>query len=169
MKKRHYITHFISGLSLLVCSYSVFSLDTDTPPTTNVGLSDSQVPAQYLPIEKSNIGNYTSYTFIDKSSVKLHPYNHLIRTYTRVTNFGSEQFLQYESKNKTPYRSVVSQEYVNCDLREYAKGLVENYESYFGKGKLINIDHSPKRWETTDLDDRERQNLIVICSLPINN
>lgn len=169
MKKRHNIVKYIGGLTLLACCYSTLASDvTTTPNEGNTSLSDSRVQSQYLPIEKSNFGDSISYTFIDRTSVKKHPYNNLIRTYTRVINYGPPIVVQDQDGKDIAYHSVVSHEYVNCDLQEFAKGLVETYQNYFGEGTLIDANDLPKRWEGTKHNNREKQNLVVICSLPLN-
>lgn len=165
MKKPQCLNYFY-GLILVVSSCYSFA-NSNEPNETNTSLTDSRVPTQYLPIEHSNMGTTVSYTFVDRTSVKIHPYNALIRTYTRVINYGPA-LMQDKDGVSVPYRSMVIQEFVNCDKKEHAKGLIETYENYFGAGALQSTNNLPKRWEATTVDSKERQNLIVICSLPLN-
>lgn len=163
MQNTRYVAKCISGLTLLVCSYSAFAVDITEQ---DISLTDSRVPTQYLPIEKSTLGDSTSYTFVDKTSVKLHPYNNLIRTYTRITNYTPAVMTQDKDVS---YHSVVSQEYVNCEKQEYAKGLITSYENYFGEENKISSNNLPKRWESVKQKNKEKQSLIIICSLPLTN
>lgn len=165
MKKPQYLNYFF-GVILVISSCFSFA-NSNEMKDINTSLTDSRVPTLYLPIEKSNIGATVSYTFVDKTSVKIHPYNALIRTYTRVINYGPA-LMQDKDGVSVPYRSMVIQEFVNCDKKEHAKGLIETYENYFGAGALQSTNNLPKRWEATSVDSKERQNLIVICSLPLN-
>lgn len=167
MKHTSRFTQFISALILLMSSCLVLANDVNRNEK-NTGLNDHRVPSQYLPIEYSATDDLTSYTFIDRKTIKLHPYNDLIRVYTRIVNYDPIQFLDKDGE-MVPYRSIVIQEYANCDKKMFAKSIIQTHENYFGEGVLQNTNDTPRRWESTASDSKERQNLIVICSLPLTH
>lgn len=167
MQNTNYLIRFIGCLALLLSSNTTFAQDSKNNDK-NTSLQDPRVPSKYLPIEKKDVGDSTGYTFIDRASVKLHPYNNLILTYKRIINY-SPALQQDQDGNKITYRSVVVDEYVNCDKKEFAKTLIQTYSNYFGEGELLSSNNEPKRWESTTLDSKERLNLSVICSLALND
>ncbi|WP_392553356.1 surface-adhesin E family protein [Orbus wheelerorum] len=166
MKKTNYLS--ISLIGLVISIFASATLANDTTKVSKETTLNNTIPSQYLPIAKINLGTATSYVFIDKKSVKFHPYNQLIRTYTRVTNYVPALSQTIDGTTVT-YQSKVTQEFVNCDKKEYAEHLVEIYQNPFGTGQLYDSNDLPKRWEATTNNEKEKQNMIIICALPINN
>ncbi|XKM12944.1 surface-adhesin E family protein [Orbaceae bacterium ac157xtp] len=166
MRKFKNILPLMVSCTLLLSSGATFANDTDSAEK-NTSLKDERVPSRYLPLEQTHDNDSLGYIFVDRQSVKIHPYNPLIRTYTRITNYGPALSVE-QNGEKVPYRSVVSNEYANCDKKEFAKGVIQNYENYFGEGNLVETNDKPKRWERPDSFTKTYQNLIVICSLPVN-
>ncbi len=168
-KKPNYLIQILVTLSILCASNTAFAGDIDTNEKIR-SLDDPRVPSRYLPLEKMNISDYVGYSFVDRTSVKLHPYNPLIRTYVRIINYSRALSQDKEdSEQGFSYRSQVIHEYVNCDKKEYARGLIQFYENYFGEGQLEDSNNTPKRLIATFPKTKARQNLQVICSLPLNN
>lgn len=169
MKKTNYLIQIL--VTVFILTIANFSLANDSELNEkNTSLNDPRVPDRYLPIERVNLSHSIGYSFIDRLSVKQHPYNPLIRTYIRITNYSPALSQDKEnSEEGFAYRSEITQEYVNCDKKEYAKGLVQFYEKYFGEGQLEDSDDKPKRLVLTQPNSKERQSLQVICSLPLNN
>jgi len=166
MKKVNYFSPCIMGLTLSIFTFTVLA---NAVPLAGKNINnDNRIPSQYLSIAKIDTGSEVGYVFIDKKSVKLHPYNKLIRAYTRVINYTPE-LLKNINGESLPYRSKVIQEFVNCDKKEHVEYLVDIYENPFGTGKLYQSDNLPKRWEATTKDEKERQNLTIVCALPIND
>ncbi|RKS87771.1 surface-adhesin protein E [Orbus hercynius] len=165
MQTTRKIFQFIGGLALLTITYSALAdvADTNKNDTNFV----TNVPAQYIPLERSTFGQSTTNMYIDRTSIKTHPYNRFIRTYTQITNYVPAITQEVDGKQIT-YHSVVIEQYANCDKKEYAKGIIKVYESDFGQGTLLDTNNMPRRWEETKPDSKNRQNLSIICSLPIN-
>lgn len=166
MKKCYFFINSLICLILLFFSCFVFANESHTNNAEkNVDLA--KAPAQFILLEKLNSGEIASYTYIDRTSIKLHPYNKLIRTYKRIINFNSPLMIDINGEQK-PYRSIVSHEYANCDKKEYAEGLIQDYENDFGSGTLQSENDKPKRWKSTAPNSKDRNGLIIICSLPLN-
>jgi len=166
MKKINYFSQYIIGLTLSIFTCTVLANEI---PLAEKNITDnSHTPSQYLPIAKINTDSAVEFVFIDKKSVKPHPYNKLIRAYTRVINYTPALSKNINGESRS-YHSKVIQEFVNCDKKEHVEYLVDIYENPFGIGKSYHIDNLPKRWEATTNNEKERQNLIIVCSLPIND
>ncbi|WP_392562059.1 surface-adhesin E family protein [Orbus sturtevantii] len=165
MKQANSVLKFIIGLTLASVTFS--ALANEPSMTKQKIASDNVVSSQYLPITKISADHSTGYVFIDRASVKIHPYNKLIRTYSRVINYVPALS---QKINDVPlsYQSKVIQEFVNCDKKEYVENSTKIYQNPFGTGKLYDTDNFPKRWEATTGDEKQRLVITVVCALPVN-
>lgn len=169
MKKSSYLLQIVMIFSIIGTSHFTFANNTDQMEQ-NSSLKDPRVPTRYLPIEKLYQSGSVGFSFVDRKSVKLHPYNPLIRTYSRITNYSPALSQDKEgSEEGFSYHSIVVQEYVNCHNFEYAKGITQFYENNFGEGQLENSTHEINRLISTESGTKERRNLQVICALPLND
>lgn len=133
----------------------------------NENLKDMRVGSQYIPISKINENNSTAYSFIDRNSITLHPYNKKIRIFTKIINWKPALTQEKDDKTNLSIRSLVIQQLANCDKMELAKGKIQWFEKYFGEGNLINTDDSLNRWIAISKNNEQRQLLVVACSLPL--
>lgn len=133
-----------------------------------VMLSNPKIGEQFTPLSKTDEDNTIGYAYLDKKSIKLHPYNDKIRIFKEVTNY-IPALVQDIDNVKTPYHTVVINYYANCDKKEIAKGKIELIENYFAEGKLVNTIDIPNRWTRADKGDEKHKLLVIACSLPLNN
>lgn len=163
-------------LLLILFSFTASSNNTDTSNTTNNDLittntneilNDSRIGKQYIPIKKTKEDNVFSYSFIDKNSVALHPYNKKIRVFAEIINFAPEQVSKDNNSPKQTYRSLKVMQYANCDRKEIAKGTIQIFEKYFADGKLIDSSDTPHRWVDAKPKNEDHQFIIIACSLPL--
>ncbi|MDF7667651.1 surface-adhesin E family protein [Orbaceae bacterium ESL0727] len=178
--KWHVSKRCLSGIALLLlaCSGSLLAKDVKDSKQTavidhnekNTSLQDPRVGQQYIPVKKEVISDKdttTIYTFIDRNSIVTHPYNNKIRIFTDIANFGPAQSFDFDDGNQAIYRSVVTENNVNCDKMEQAKGPVYYFENYFGEGKQQNSDKQPNRWEAKVKGIDQYRLLLIVCSLPL--
>ncbi|MCX8711527.1 hypothetical protein J3U57_03155 [Gilliamella sp. B3464] len=168
-------------LLLILSSFSAFgnSVDTKIAPindtvdektTSDVNeiLHNEHVGQQFISISKSKDDKSTGYSFIDRTSIALHPYNKRIRVFSQIVNYTPAIEQDNSDGNKISYRSLVIEQFANCDKMEMAKGNIQLFANYFGEGDLIGTNDTPNRWVAmTNNDDELRRLLIVACSLPI--
>lgn len=133
-----------------------------------VMLSNPKIGEQFTPLSKTDEDNTIGYAYLDKKSIKLHPYNDKIRIFKEVTNY-IPALVQDIDNVKTPYHTVVVNHYANCDKKEIAKGKIKLIENYFAEGKLVNTIDIPNRWTRADKGDEKHKLLVIACSLPLNN
>ncbi len=167
------------GILLFLFSFSVLSLQGVTKNKTEVNkvdfnkeyqkLKDASIGEQFISINKSYERDSVGYTFIDKNSVRLHPYNKNIRQFNKVTNYIPSLNYEQINGNKVPYHSMVIQEFANCDKMEIAEGNIQIYANYFGDGKLISENQLVNRWVATNPGTDMRVLLVIACSLPLVN
>lgn len=169
-------------LLLILFSFSALCHNFNTPASTSNNknnktntyqisdnLKDSRIGEQFIPMSKSNENKSIGYSFIDRSSVALHPYNKKIRVFNEVINFIPALEQKNSDGEKISYRSIVIKQFANCDKMEIAKGDIQLFENYFGDGRLISTNDTLNRWTTTTNNDEQRRLLIVTCSLSIVN
>lgn len=168
-------------LLLILSSFSAFSNSVDTKTaltnetvdektTTEINkmLHNERVGQQFIPISKSKDDKTTGYSLLDKTSIALHPYNKRIRVFSQIVNYVPAIEQDNSDGNKISYRSIVVQQFANCDKMEMAKGNIQLFANYFGEGDLIGTNDTPNRWVAmTNNDDELRRLLIVACSLPV--
>lgn len=130
-------------------------------------LSNPKIGEQFSPLSKTKEDNTVGYSFLDKKSIKLHPYNQRIRVFKEVINY-IPALVQNIDNVKTPYHTVVINYYVNCEKKEIVKGQLNLVENFFAEGKLINNINIPSRWTRASKGDEKHQLLIIACSLPLN-
>lgn len=130
-------------------------------------LSNPRIGEQFAPISKTDEDNKVGYSFLDKKSIKSHPYNSRIRVFKEVINY-TPALVQNIDNVKTPYRTIVINYYANCDKKEIAKGQLDLVEKNFAEGKLINNINIPSRWMRAEKNDDNYKLLIMACSLPLN-
>lgn len=130
-------------------------------------LSNPKIGKQFVPISKSNEDNKLGYAYLDKDSIKLHPYNQRIRVFREVINYVPE-LVQNIDNVKTPYHAIVINYYANCAKKEIAKGQLDLVENFFAEGKTINHINIPSRWTRALKGDDKHQLLVIACSLPLN-
>lgn len=166
------------GLLLFLFTFSVLSEPdlTKSKAETKVDmnkeyekLKNSSIGEQFIPIYKSYENNSIGYAFINKSSVKLHPYNKNIRVFDKVINYIPALNHATDDGSHIPYHSEVIEQYANCDNMEIANGKSQYYANYFGDGKLIYSHQAINRWQSTTLGTNQRVFLIIACSLPLIN
>ncbi|KES16623.1 hypothetical protein GASC598P17_013090 [Gilliamella apis SCGC AB-598-P17] len=133
-----------------------------------VMLSNPKIGAQFPPLSKTDEDNTIGYSYLDKNSIKLHPYNNKIRIFKEVSNYVPA-LVQNIDNVKTPYHTVVINYYANCDKKEIAKGKIELIENYFAEGKLINTIDIPSRWMRAEKGDEKHKLMVIACSLPLNS
>lgn len=163
-------------LLLIFLSFNALSDDTKSSTATNNAsaaintnedLQDPRVGKQFIPIKKVKEDNVVSYAFIDRQSVTLHPYNKKIRVFNEIINFSPELVFSKTKEEKIKYKSIKSQQYVNCDKKEIAKGTFKIYEKYFAEGDLIDTNDTPNRWVADNRHSDDHQLFIIACSLPL--
>ncbi|WP_294611288.1 surface-adhesin E family protein [uncultured Gilliamella sp.] len=137
------------------------------PINTDEVLKDPRVGKQYIPIKKSNQEKRVSYSFLDRTSVALHPYNKKIRVFDEIVNFVPEQIYENKKEQNETYRSLKIMHYANCDLKEIAKSNIQIFEKYFAAGKLIDSNDTPHRWIDTKQQGDKLQLSIIACSLQL--
>ena len=133
-----------------------------------VMLSNPKIGQQFTPLSKTVEDNTTGYAYLDKKSIKSHPYNNKIRIFKEVINY-IPALIQNIDNVKTPYHTVVVNYYANCDKNEIAKGKIELIENYFAEGKLVNTIDIPNRWTRANKGDEKHKLLVIACSLPLTN
>ncbi|MDF7669710.1 surface-adhesin E family protein [Orbaceae bacterium ESL0721] len=133
----------------------------------NESLKDPLVGQRYIPTNKFEIGNAITYKFIDRNSIKLHPYNSNIRLFNEVITYGPPQMLPTADGKEIAYRSSIFEHKANCDQMEIATGNIHYFEHYFGNGELINTDNFPRRWQTTVRGNNQHNQLTIVCGLPL--
>lgn len=163
----------------ILFSFSALSAEVSTvsPDNTNMTstannelnqiLKDPRVGNQFISVLKTNIESAVAYSFIDRQSVSLHPYNDKIRLFNEVINYTPSLSLETEEGKSVPYRSMVIQQMANCDKQEIVKGQIKLYENYFGEGNLQSTNNFPKRWESTIKGNDSRRLLVIACELPL--
>ncbi|OCG18791.1 MULTISPECIES: surface-adhesin E family protein [unclassified Gilliamella] len=170
MKK---ISLFLILFSFVTFSYAVEEkTDTNTKANENTAaesLKDPRVGKQFIPTSITNEDNTIGYSFLDRESIKLHPYNAKVRVFSEVKNYFPALVKKNDDGTEIPYHSIKIEYYANCDKMELAKGKLRTIEYYFGDGKLINTIEIPNRWVAITQDKEQYKLLVIACSLPINN
>ena len=141
--------------------------NTNSSHETNENLKDSRIGEQFIPMSKFNEDKSIGYSFIDRSSIVLHPYNKKIRVFNEVVNFIPPLVQENSEGEKITYRSIVIQHFANCDKKEIAKGIIQLFENYFGDGRLVSTNDTPNQWANAIDNNEQRRLLIVGCSLSI--
>ncbi|MWP62477.1 surface-adhesin E family protein [Gilliamella sp. Pas-s25] len=165
MKK---LSLFLIFLSFATFSYAV-EKQTNTNNTAVESLKDPRVGEQFIPTSKSNEDNTVSYSFLDRNSIKLHPFNAKIRTFSEVINYSPALVQKNDDGTETPYHAIEIDYYANCDKMELAKGKLRTIENNFGDGKLVNTIEIPNRWVAASLSHEQHKLLVIACSLPLAN
>jgi hypothetical protein len=130
-------------------------------------LSSPKIGEQFSPLSKTNEENTVGYSFLDKKSIKLHPYNNKIRVFKEVINY-IPALVQNIDDVKTPYNTIVINYYVNCEKKEIAKGQLDLVKNFFAEGNLVNSINIPSRWMRAGSGEEKHQLLVMACSLPLN-
>ncbi|MCO6552883.1 MAG: hypothetical protein J6563_07920 [Gilliamella sp.] len=166
------------SLFLILFSFATFShaagevADTNTKANENSAvesLKDPRVGEQFIPTSKTNEDNTIGYSFLDRKSIKRHPFNSRIRVFSEVTNYSPALVQKNDDGTKTPYHSIKIEYYANCDKMELAKGKLRTIENNFGDGKLVNTLEIPNRWVAVTHDNEQYKLLAIACSLPLAN
>lgn len=130
-------------------------------------LMDVNVPSQYVPITKSQSGESESRSFLDRTSIQLHPYNENIREFIEITN-NKPALELIKDDEKVTYQSVITHYYANCDKQELVKGIITSHAGYFGAGEQQSYNQEPRRWELINKGSSMRSLLTIACALPLN-
>ncbi|NUF27387.1 Surface-adhesin protein E [Gilliamella bombicola] len=144
----------------------------DTEAKTNTAaesLKDPRVGKQFIPTSKSTEDNIIGYSFLDRQSIKLHPFNERIRVFSEVTNYSPELVQKNDDGTETPYNSIKIDYYANCDKMELAKGKLRTIKNNFGDGELVNTIEIPNRWVAITQDNEQYKLFVIACSLPLAN
>ncbi|MWN90018.1 hypothetical protein GQ597_04760 [Gilliamella sp. Pra-s65] len=164
------------SLFLILFSFATFSHaveeknSTDTQTNTAVeSLKDPRVGKQFIPTSKSKEDNIIGYSFLDRQSIKFHPFNNRIRVFSEVTNYSPELRQKNDDGTETLYNSIKIDYYANCDKMELAKGKLSTIKNNFGDGELVNTIEIPNRWRSITQDNEQRKLLVIACSLPLAN
>ncbi|OCG49190.1 MULTISPECIES: surface-adhesin E family protein [Gilliamella] len=164
------------SLFLILLSFATFNHaleeeinSNDKTKTSIESLKDPRVGKQFIPISKSKEDNIISYSFLDRQSIKLHPFNNKIRVFSEITNYSPELIQKNDDGTETPYNSIKIDYYANCDKMELAKGKLSTIKNNFGDGPLINTVETLNRWMTIMQDNRQYKLLVIACSLPLAN
>ncbi|OCG61337.1 MULTISPECIES: surface-adhesin E family protein [unclassified Gilliamella] len=164
------------SLFLILFSFATFShaaeekIDNDAKKNENTAaesLKDPRVGEQFIPISKSNEDDIVGYSFLDRKSIKLHPFNTKIRVFSEVTNYSPALVQKNNDGTETPYHSIKIDYYANCDKMELAKGKLRTIENNFGDGTLVNTIEMPNRWVNTNQGSEQYKLLVIGCSLPL--
>lgn len=166
-------------LLLIICSISALSANAEENPASEIKtdsneinqiLHDKRVGDDFIPISKFKDEPVDSYSFIVRNSITLHPYNKNIRVFTEIINAIPNQTKEVkEDEKKVSYKSLVVNQFANCDKMELAKGEIKIYDGYFGGGQLLDTSNMPNRWFKIDNRDEQRSLIVVACSLPLAN
>jgi hypothetical protein len=166
------------SLFLILFSFATFShavveqTYVDAKANTNTAvesLKDPRVGEQFIPTSKSKEDNTIGYSFLDRNSIKLHPFNAKIRMFKEVTNYSPALVQKNDDSTVTPYHAIEIDYYANCDKMELAKGELRTIENNFGDGKLVNTIQMPNRWLAMSQDQEQYKLLVIACSLPLAN
>ncbi|MFQ0993735.1 surface-adhesin E family protein [Gilliamella sp. ESL0232] len=166
------------NLFLILFSFAAFShasgekanIDTKANENTAVeSLKDPRVGEQFIPTSKTNDNNTIGYSFLDRKSINLHPFNSKIRVFSEVTNYSPALIQKNDDGTETPYHSIRIEYYANCDKMELAKGKLRTIENNFGDGKLVNTIEIANRWIAITHDNEQYKLLTIACSLPLAN
>lgn len=153
-------------MALLLLSVASFS-QAEENKAQNGSLMDARVPSQYIPMAKTHSGDVETFSFIDRTSVKLHPYNQNIRTFTGVINNHPALDIM-DGETKVSYQSIVTHYYANCDKKELVKSVVTSHSGYFGEGEQQSYNEEPRRWQPVNQGSSQRNLLVVACTLPLS-
>lgn len=151
---------------LLIVVAATSKAATSNVEKKNLSLMDPRVPTQFVPMKALSMGESTGYEFIDRTSIKLHPYNANIRTFYIYSNYEPE-LQQSHNGELIPYRAMVQEKFVNCDKKLWATKSIDTYDVYFGEGNLLTHNETPQRWVTAN-DSQQQNMLLIACSLPVN-
>ncbi|MWP49368.1 MULTISPECIES: surface-adhesin E family protein [unclassified Gilliamella] len=166
------------SLFLILFSFSAFSHAVEEKTNIDIkahantateSLKDPRVGKKFIPTSKSKEDNSVSYSFLDRHSIKPHPFNAKIRVFSEVTNYSPGLLQKNNDGTETPYHSIKIDYYANCDKMELAKGKIRTIENNFGDGKLVNTIEIPNRWVAITSGNKQYKLLVIACSLPLAN
>ena len=170
MKK---VSLFLVLLSFATFNYAVEEIansNAKTNKNTEVeSLKDPRIGEKFIPTSKTNEDHSISYSFLDRKSIKRHPFNPRIRVFNEVTNYSPALVQKNADGTETFYHSIKIEYYANCDKMELAKGKLKIIEKNFGDGKLVNTIEIPSRWISITQDNERYKLLVIACSLPLAN
>lgn len=158
----------VGCLSLFTIAFSSFLVHSNEENSISEIRKDPRVSTQYIPMQKTKVGDSDSYTFLDRTSIKLHPYNQRIRTFVTLTNYNPS-LMQDKGDEQVNYQSTLITHYVNCDKKELVKGQIQTFAQPFAEGQLHSNDNNPRRWEAIKQNNQQYNLVIVACSLPLAN